>query len=92
MHKHNHKYAKIFIITVIYYELLKGSSVEAQPVINYALKLIVTAVSKNRNEVNTLIVCARKILMSESQNVPTLHHICSFVIKNHIVSFFNFLM
>ncbi|XP_050530942.1 transcription-associated protein 1-like isoform X2 [Daktulosphaira vitifoliae] len=65
----------------IYYELLKASFAEAQPVINHALNLIVSAVWEKNNEVNTLVVCVKKIMMTESQNVPTLHHICSFLIK-----------
>lgn len=70
----------------IYYELLKASFAEAQPVINYSLNLIVSAVYEKNKEVNTLVVCVKKIMMTESQNVPTLHHICSFLIKYNTVS------
>ncbi|XP_050420275.1 transformation/transcription domain-associated protein-like [Adelges cooleyi] len=65
----------------IYYELLKASYPEAQPVINYALNIIVSTVGEKNSEVNTLVVCVKKIMMTETQNIPTLHHICSFLIK-----------
>lgn len=71
----------------IYYELLKASFSEAQPVINYSLNLIVSAVCDKNKEVNTLVVCIKKIMMTESQNVPTLHHICSFLIKYNTVGY-----
>jgi len=70
---------------------LKASSAEAQPVINHSLNLIVSAVrgkeNEQNNDINTLVVCIRKIMMTESQNVPTLHHICSFLIKYHTVRY-----
>lgn len=74
------------MILGIYYELLKASSAEAQPVINYSLNLIVSAVYEKNKEVNTLVVCIKKIMTTESQTVPTLHHICSFLIKYNTVS------
>lgn len=80
------------MILGIYYELLKASFAEAQPVINYSLNLIVSSVcvkdNEINNDINTLVVCIRKIMMTESQNVPTLHHICSFLIKYHTVRYF----
>lgn len=68
---------------------MKSSFAEAQPVINHSLNLIVSAVSgkenEHNNDINTLVVCIRKIMMADSQNVPLLHHICSFLIKYHTV-------
>ncbi|VVC36854.1 Hypothetical protein CINCED_3A003660 [Cinara cedri] len=66
---------------VIYDELLKCSSPEALPVIQYSLSFIVTAALENSVEVNTLIACVKNSIMSESHNFHTLHHILFFVKK-----------
>lgn len=77
----------IFLVLVVYLELLKASFNEALPVINYSLNLIVSAIHKKNPEVNTLVACIKKILMTESQTVGTLHNICLFVVKHHKVGY-----
>jgi hypothetical protein len=71
---------------VIHYELLKASSSEAIPVINYSLNLIVSAICEKNGNVQGLVACIKKILINESQNVPILHHISLFLIKYNTVS------
>ncbi|XP_025202207.1 transcription-associated protein 1-like [Melanaphis sacchari] len=66
---------------MIHYELLKASSSEALPVINYSLDLIVSAICEKNGNVQGLVACIKKILTNESQNVPILHHISLFLIK-----------
>lgn len=74
------------MVLVIHYELLKASSSEALPVINYSLNLIVSAISERNGNVQGLVACIKKILINESQNVPILHHISLFLIKYNTVS------
>jgi len=72
----------------IHQELLKASFTEALPVINYSLSLIVSDICvKNDSNVQGLVSCIKKILSNESQNVPTLHHVCLFIIKYNTVSY-----
>ncbi|XP_029341770.1 transformation/transcription domain-associated protein isoform X2 [Acyrthosiphon pisum] len=75
------------IYQTIHYELLKASFSEALPVINYSLNLIVSAICKKNDNVEGLVLCIKKILFNESQNVPILHHICLFVIKYNTLFF-----
>jgi hypothetical protein len=61
--------------------------VEALPVINYSLDLIVSTVyDKSSTDIHTFAVCMKKIMLSDPQNVPILSHICSFVMKYNTVS------
>lgn len=72
----------------IHRELLKASFTEALPVINYSLNMIVSDICvKNDSSVQSLVSCIKKILSNESHNVPTLHHVCLFIIKYNTVSY-----
>jgi len=75
------------MVLVIHYELLKASSSEGLPVINYSLNLIVSAICEKNGNVQGLVACIKKILINESQNVPILHHISLFLIKYNTVSY-----
>lgn len=76
---------KWFFFLAIYDELLKCSNLEAVPVIRYSLSLIVTAALENNIEINTLIACVKNAVMSESNNLHTLHHILFFIKKYNTV-------
>lgn len=76
---------KCFFFLAIYDELLKCSNLEAVPVIRYSLSLIVTAALENNIEINTLIACVKNAVMSESNNLHTLHHILFFIKKYNTV-------
>lgn len=75
------------MILGLYFDLLNSSFNESLTVISYSLNLIVSAISENSSEVNTLVTCIKKILMDETQNLWILHNVYLFVIKHNTVSY-----
>lgn len=44
-------------------------------------------VCENNEEINILVECIKKMMKNEFQSVPTLHRICSFVIRYNTVRY-----